>query len=72
MGSDTADWQDHDSGYNRHESHLSSTSSTDTGSAGGMGDLIERKVGTIELVGRRASSDSVLMPELASMVGFCE
>ena len=72
VGSDTADWRDHDSGYNRHERHLSSTSSTSGVSVGGMGDLIERKVGTIELVGRRASSDSVLMPNLASMVSFCE
>jgi len=72
MGSDTADWQDHDSGYNRHGRRLSSTSPTDIGSVGGMGDLIEKKVGTIELVGRRVSSDSVLIPELASMVRFCE
>lgn len=63
---DTADLRDHDGGFNRHERDYSSTSSIGSG----MGDLIERKVGTIELAGRRASSDSVLVPELASMVGF--
>lgn len=66
-GSDISDWRDQCSGFNRHERHI--TSSTDTGSA--MGELIERKIGTIELAGRRASSDPVLMPELACMVGFC-
>ena len=63
---DTADLRDHDGGFNRHERDYSSTSSIGSG----MGDLIERKVGTIELAGRSVLSDSVLMPELASMVGF--
>lgn len=33
-----------------------------------MGEVIERKIGNVELVGRKASSTPVLMPELASMV----
>lgn len=65
MRSDTPDWEDHDNG---HKTLISSSSSTDVGSVGGMGEIIERMTGTIELVGRKASSDSVLMPELAYMV----